>query len=53
MSTTDNNTIFSQQDIIDSVKNWKKENSEETTEIVIYFVSELTGLSADQIIDDI
>ena len=43
---------ISQQDVVDAVKNWKNENGEETTEIVLNFASELTGMSVDKIMEN-
>lgn len=42
---------ISQQDVIDAVTTWKKENSEETLDTVLYFASELTGMSVDKILE--
>lgn len=44
---------ISQQDVIDAVQNWKNENSEETLDTVLYFASELTGLSVDSLIEQL
>lgn len=42
---------FSIQDIINAYKNY--DTSEETKEIILYFVSELTGLSIDAILEQL
>ena len=43
---------ISQQDVVDAVKHWNNENGEETTEIVLNFASELTGISVDKIMEN-
>lgn len=40
--------IFSQREIIDAYRNY--DASDEAKEIILYFVSELTGLSVDTIL---
>lgn len=43
---------MSQQDVIDAVDKWKAENSDETLDTVLYFASELTGISVDKIAEN-
>ncbi len=45
--------IFSVQDILDTYKTYCKENSPEACEPILYFVSELTGMSVDAILENI
>lgn len=51
MNCLSNIPIYSQIDIIDTLKRWRTENAEETFDTVLYFVSELTGLSTDKIME--
>ena len=44
--------VVSSKDLINAVKNWREENGEETTEAIVYFISELTGLSVDTIYEN-
>ena len=48
MSGYDVNTM-SRKDVIDALKRYKSEVSEEHFESILYFVSELTGMSVDAI----
>lgn len=42
---------ISQQDIVDAIARWRNDNGEETTETVLYFASELTGISVDALLE--
>ena len=42
---------ISQADVIATINKWKEENSEETLDTVLYFASELTGLSVDALLE--
>lgn len=37
--------ILSEQDVIDTLRRWKNEESEETFEPILHFVSELLAIS--------
>jgi len=41
--------VLSINDVIKAYDRYSKENSEEVSEVVLYFVSELTGVSIDRI----
>lgn len=42
---------ISQQDIVNAIAKWRNDNGEETTETVLYFASELTGISVDTLME--
>lgn len=42
---------ISQQDVVDAIARWRNDNGEETTETVLYFASELTGISVDALLE--
>jgi len=44
-------SIYSVKDIIDALRKYEKEESPEAFEPALYFVSELTGVSVDGLMD--
>lgn len=43
--------VYSINDILENTKNYITENSTEIEDIILYFVSEITGLSVDTILE--
>lgn len=53
MLTDTNIPIYSKQDILDALKNYRRETSEEAFEPILYFASDLMGISVDEILNHI
>lgn len=45
--------IYSQQDIFDALRDYRDNNSEEAFEPILYFASDLMGISIDEILEHI
>ena len=43
--------VHSIDDIIETTRQYLNDNSEEISDVILYFVSELTGLSVDKILE--
>ena len=43
--------IYSINDIIDITRQYLAESSEEVSDVILYFVSEITGMSVDSILE--
>ena len=43
---------YSEEDVVNAAKKYIRENSEEIAEPILYFLSELTGISVDRLLEE-